>query len=68
VVTPRLKAIFDHLDTFPYGKPLPEPEALLCRVVMAMSEVAQAVEVFGQPTVPHVPPGHSVRIEVMRRA
>jgi hypothetical protein len=67
-VTPRLGAIFGHLDKHPFGQPLPAPEALLFRVVMAMSEVAQAVEVFGQPTVPHVPPGHSVRIETMTRA
>jgi hypothetical protein len=66
-VCPRLKAIFDHLDSFPYGPPLPAPEALLFRLVMAMSEVAQAVEIFGQPTVPHAPENHSVRIEVMSR-
>jgi hypothetical protein len=66
-VSPRLKAIFDHLDAFPYGPPLPPPEALLFRLVMAMSEVAQAVEVFGQPTVPHAPENHSVGIEVLSR-
>lgn len=64
-VAPRLKAIFDHLDSFPYGAPLPASEALLFRVVMAMSEVAQAVEVFGQPTVPRAPEGHSVPIRAM---
>jgi hypothetical protein len=69
VVQPRLRAIFDHLDRFPYGDPpLPEPEALLFRVVMAMAEVAQAVEVYGQPTVPHAPPNHSVSIEAVGRA
>jgi hypothetical protein len=67
-VTPRLGAIFEHLDKHPFGQPLPAPEALLFRVVMAMSEVAQAVEVFGQPTVPHAPVNHSARVEVMRRA
>ena len=68
VVQPRLRAIFDHLDTFPYGGDLPEPEALLFRVVMAMAEVAQAVETYGQPTVPHAPKNHSVLIESVGRA
>ncbi|RYE00546.1 MAG: hypothetical protein EOP61_13665 [Sphingomonadales bacterium] len=67
-VQPRLGAIFDHLDSFPYGPGLPEPEALLFRLVLAMSEVAQAVEVYGQPTVPHAPPNHSVTIQVPSRA
>ena len=67
-VQPRLGAIFDHLDSFPYGPALPEPEALLFRVVLAMSEVAQAVEVYGQPTVPHAPANHSVTIRVPNRA
>jgi len=66
-VTPRLQAIFDHLDSFPFGEPLPPPEALLFRVVMGMTEVAQAVEVFGQPTVPQSPLDHSVPIQVMTR-
>jgi hypothetical protein len=66
-VGPRLKSIFEHLDRFPFGAPLPAPEALLLRVVLAMTEVAQAVEVFGQPTVPFAPENHSVKIEVMRR-
>ena len=55
VVQPRLEAIFTHLDSFPYGPPLPEPEALLFRITLAMAEVAQAVEIYGQPTVPNVP-------------
>lgn len=55
LVQPRLEQIFDHLDSFPFGPTLPEPEALLFRLAMAMAEVAQAVEVYGQPTVPNVP-------------
>lgn len=62
VVTPRLQAIFDHLDSYPFGEPLPAPEALLLRLVMGMSEVAQAVEMYGQPRVPHAPEDHSVSI------
>lgn len=66
-VQPRLEAIFDHLDSFPYGPELPGPEALLFRLVLAMSEVAQAVEVYGQPTVPYAPPNHSVTIQPVAR-
>jgi hypothetical protein len=66
-VKPRLEAIFHHLDGFPFGQPLPAPQALLFRVVMGMTEVAQAVEVFGQPAVPQMPPDHSVRIQVVTR-
>ncbi len=62
-VSPRLDAIFDHLDLFPFGEPLPPDEALLFRVALGMSEVAQAVEMYGQPTVPHAPAGYSVRID-----
>lgn len=67
-VCPRLEAVFDHLDGFPYGTPLPAAEALLFRVVMAMTEVTQAVETFGQPTVPLAPPDHSAPITVVTRA
>lgn len=66
-VAPRLPAIFDHLDQFAFGVALPEPEALLHRVVMAMTEVAHAVEVYGQPTIPHTPVGHSVPISLVQR-
>jgi hypothetical protein len=65
-VAPRLQAIFDHLDSVPH--PLPMPDATLFRVVMAMTEVAQAVEVFGEPGVPRAPLNHNVRIEVLRCA
>lgn len=67
VVTPRLGAIFDHLDGFAFDAPLPAPEALLERLVMGMSEVAQAVEVYGEPGVPHAPDHHSVPIVTLRR-
>lgn len=51
---PRLDEIFDYLDTFPIGE-LPEREGRLYRTVAALAEVMQAVEVFGQPTVPAAP-------------
>lgn len=62
-VTPRLQAIFDHLDSFPFNEPLPPSEALLFRLVMGMSEVAEAIEMYGQPRIPHVPLGYSVQIK-----
>jgi hypothetical protein len=67
-VQPRLGAIFAHLDSFAFDRPLPAAEARLFNLVMGMSEVAQAVEVFGQPGVPHAPPGHSVAVRVLTRA
>lgn len=68
VVQPRLEEIFDHLDSFPYGPPLPEPEALLFRITLAMAEVAQAVEIYGQPTVPNVPGDCRFTIAPVERA
>ena len=68
VVQPRLEEIFDHLDSFPFDPPLPEPEALLFRLTLAMAEVAQAVEVYGQPTVPNVPPDCRFTIAPVERA
>ena len=59
---PRLQAIFDHLDRHPFGQQPPPAEALLLRLVMGLSEVAQAVETYGQPGVPHAPANHSVAI------
>lgn len=66
--TPCLPAVFEHLNRFPFDQPLPAAEALLFRTVMGMTEVAQAVEVFGQPAVPYAPPEHSVAIRVLPRA
>ena len=67
-VQPRLDEIFDHLDSFPFGPTLPEPEALLFRLTMAMAEVAQAVEVYHQPTVPNVPADCRFTIVPVERA
>src|SRR3546814_12297516 len=53
-ITPRLNEIFDHLDKFALES-LPEPEALLFRTALGLTEVGMAVEVFGQAGVPHVP-------------
>jgi hypothetical protein len=58
---PRLAAVFAHLDSFPFGQ-LPEREARLRRLILGLTEAAQAVEIFGQSRVPHARDGHSVAI------
>ncbi len=65
-VAPQLAAIFTHLDSFPFDAPLPPPEALLRNIVMAMAEVAQAVEVYDCPGVPNIPAGHSVPVRTLK--
>jgi hypothetical protein len=59
---PRLNAIFDHLDAFPMDG-LPEPEALLYRTALGLTEAAMAIEVFGQPCVPYAPFPHKMAIK-----
>ena len=61
-VAPRLDEIFNHLDIFPMDK-LPEPEALLYRVTLGLTEAAMAIEVFDQPCVPYAPFPHKMAIE-----
>lgn len=61
VVQPRLDAIFVHLDRFPLGQ-LPEAEDLLNRIVLGLTEVSLAVEIFGRPQVPGAPDAHPMRI------
>lgn len=60
-LAPRLEEVFTHLDQFDPQR-LPEAEALLFRVVLGLTEAAQAVEIFGQPRIPHVPFPHGVAI------
>ncbi len=57
----RLEEVFTHLDQFD-PQALPDAEALLFRVVLGLTEAAQAVEIFGQPRVPHAPFPHGVAI------
>ena len=59
---PRLNEIFDHLDKFPMDA-LPEPEALLYRTTLSLTEAAMAIEVFNQPCVPYAPFPHKMAIE-----
>jgi len=59
---PRLEEIFSHLEKFPMNE-LPEPEALLYRTTLGLTEAAMAVEVFGQPGVPYAPFPHTMAIE-----
>lgn len=58
---PRLNEIFDHLDAFPMDG-LPEPEALLYRTALGLTEAAMAIEVFNQPCVPYAPFPHAMAI------
>ncbi len=60
-LAPRLEEVFAHLDQFDL-QALPEAEALLFRVALGLTEAAQAVEIFGQPRVPHAPFPHGVAI------
>lgn len=62
VAAPRLDEVFDHLEKFPMDN-LPPSEALLYRTILGLTEVAMAVEVFGQPTVPYAPFPHKMAIE-----
>ena len=62
VLAPRLEEVFSYLDGFDPDA-LPEPEALLFRVVLGLTEAAQAVEIFGQSRVPYAPAGHTVNID-----
>lgn len=61
-LAPRLEEVFSYLDGFDPAA-LPESEALLLRVVLGLTEAAQAVEIFGQPRVPYAPFPHSVKME-----
>ena len=59
---PRLEEVFCYLDGFDM-KALPEPELRLFRTILGLTEVSQAVEVFGQSRVPYAPFPHSVKME-----
>jgi hypothetical protein len=61
-LAPRLEEVFQYLDKFPMDA-LPEAEARLFRTVLGMTEVSQAVEIFGQPRVPNAPYPHTVTQE-----
>lgn len=67
-MAPRMAEIFAHLDQYPFEGALPAPEALLLRLGMAMSEVAQAVELYGRPTFALLPPEHTVQITGLSHA
>jgi hypothetical protein len=59
---PRLEEVFSYLDGFDM-KALPEAEARLFRTILGLTEVSQAVEIFGQPRVPYAPFPHSVKMQ-----
>ncbi len=60
-VAPVLESIFHHLDQFPYDQ-LPAPEERLFRLALGLAEVAQAIEVIGEPTVPTLPAGYLIQV------
>lgn len=61
-LSPHLERVFAHLDAFDPAN-LPEPEALLLRVVLGLTEAAQAVEILHQPRVAHAPYPHAAKME-----
>ncbi|MDP3552244.1 MAG: hypothetical protein Q8R81_17815 [Novosphingobium sp.] len=61
-LAPRLEEVFTYLDTFDPAA-LPAAEALLFRVVLGLTEASQAVEILGQPRIPHAPYPHTVNME-----
>lgn len=65
-ITPRIEEAFEHLETFTYGEPLPVPQQHLLNLLLGLSEVAQAVEVFQASRVPYSNHPHSVPVKVLR--
>lgn len=65
-VAPRLEEIFVHLDNYSRAN-LPAPQLRLFQTVMGLSEVGQAVEVFGEPGIPHARKQHDVVVSWVDR-
>jgi hypothetical protein len=61
-VEPRLVSILDHVDRADRAEPLNDTDLRLYRIALSLIEVAEAVEIFGQPAVPHIEPGRRVDI------
>lgn len=60
-LTPRIEAVFEHLDKIPYDEDLPPAEQRLYQLALAGAEASAAVEIFNQPDVPFRTQGHVVR-------
>jgi hypothetical protein len=58
---PLMEKVFAHLDKYPL-EALPDPQACLFRIMLGLTEVAQAVEIFDQPGVPYAPFPHKMDI------
>jgi hypothetical protein len=58
-LAPRLEETFAYLDGF-HGAELGAAEARLYRTVLGLTEVAHAVETYGESRIPHAPFPHSV--------
>lgn len=63
-ITPRLSAIFALLDPLAPGT-LSGSEGRLFRLTLGLAEVAQSVELFHQPTVPHMRSPHHVAMRTI---
>jgi hypothetical protein len=62
LVAPRIEEMLDYVDRQPYDVPLSEPDERLYRIALSLIEVAEAVEIFRQPTVPHTEHPHRVNM------
>jgi hypothetical protein len=60
-VEPRIVDIFAHIDAFDQRAVLPPAQLRLYRIALSLIEVAMAVEIFSQPTVPHDLPPKSIK-------
>lgn len=59
---PHMDEIFLHLDRFPLGA-LPRKEEILYRIMLGLTEVIQAVEIYNAAAVPHAPVAHHVNTQ-----
>ena len=59
----RMQAVLDHVDELPATEELDCGRARLFRMALSIAEVVQAVEVFHQPSVPHLDPRDPIHAE-----
>jgi hypothetical protein len=62
-VAPRIEEALDHLEQYPVNSTLPPQEEALFKLALALTEVAAAIEIYNQPTVPFVPKPHVVHTD-----
>lgn len=61
-LAPRAEAALTHLDRFPYGTTLPDPEDTPFRLLLGLTEAARSVEIYHEPGVPAVDTPHHVTV------